>query len=412
MRLIWLAAAGLLIQAAPVAASNSDIDDLPCSKVGQSEIARQSWSINGKPFGAPYRDWDALKFNHLRRRVLDCAAQAGQSPQSQLAYLHRLEGLTQLQNAMAASNVEFRSVVQAAQQSQVMAERSPSQERAKILQPPQRNSEATGTSAPASNETEASLLSKVEAYSTEDDLRTFCRSVWGSNRDFSIRLSVRSNCERRLQLMKVADQENNERREIEESAKQLPGLIQEIKDLPASEETRQRLRALTSNNNYRLSNLSFRDQNTYLQAIEHRLGELESTRVNASCDALISTRKVPDEIRGAIVQDGLGGLPLTTFLCGPILTANNVSVVLAPGSIAEIKVDDYTLTFARRRLLKGQNIDVALESPIKGGVSALVLSGAMKGRERIAIGNPNFFVVNFYSQYTAQLAAYLAQSGR
>jgi hypothetical protein len=411
MNLKCFAAAALLIQATSVAAASiNDLDKLTCSNVSPAGVARETWSVDGSPFGIPYRYWNALAFEHLRRRVHDCATQAGQNPRSQLAYLQRLEGLAQLQNAMSTNNVERRSVVQSIAPPQAAAQSAQSRDQAASAKQKEPISETGRNAAPT--ETEASLLAKVEVYNTETELRTFCRSVWGSNRDISIRLAVRSNCERRLQLMKMADQENNERREIEESAKQLPGLIQEIKELPASEETRQRLRTLASNNNYRLSNLSFRDQNAYLQAIEHRLGELESTRVNASCDALLSTRKVPDEIRDAVVQDGLGGLPLGTFLCGPILTANSVSVALAPGNIAEIKVDDYTLTFARRRLLKEQNIDVALELPIKGGVSALVLSGAMKGRERIAIGNPNFFVVNFYSQYTAQVAAYLAQSSR
>lgn len=410
MKLVWVAAAGLLIPMGPVAASSNDIANLTCAQVGQSEIARQSWSINGKPFGVQYRDWDALTFDSLRRRVSDCATQAGQNPRSQLAYLQRLEGLTKLQNAMSASGVESRNTVPAAQPSQVTAEQPRSREYNAPPRPAQRISEAT-TSA-ASNETESSLLAKVEAYDTQDELRTFCRSIWGSNRDIAVRLAVRSNCERRFQLMKIADQESTERRQEEDSAKQLPGLIQEIQELSDSDEARQRLRTLLTNNNFRLPTLSFRDQNSYYQEIQSRLGKLESARSNAKCDLLLSKHRVPLEIRDAIVQDGLGGVPLATFLCGSILTANNVSVALSSGSTAEIKVDDYTLTFARRRLLKDRNIDVALESPIVGGVSALVLTGAAQRNRQIAIGNPNFFVVNFYSQYTAQVDAYLTQSGR
>lgn len=410
MKLAWMAAAGLLIPAAPVAASSNDIAKLTCAQVGQSEIAQQSWSIDGKPFGVPYREWDALTFDSLRRRVSDCAAQAGQNPRSQLAYLQRLEGLTKLQNAMSTSGVESRSIVPVAKPPQVTAEQPRPRERDTIPQPAQLSSGPTG--AAASIETEASLLAKVEAYDTQDELRSFCRSIWGSNRDIAVRLAVRSNCERRFQLMKVADQANAERRQEEESAKQLPGLIREIQELPDSDEARQRLRTLITNNNFRLPTLSFRDQNSYFQEIQSRLGKLESARGNAKCDLLLSKKRVPAEIRDAIVQDGLGGVPLATFLCGPILTANNVSVALGSGSTAEIKVDDYTLTFARRRLLKDRNIDVALESPIIGGVSALVLTGAAQRNRQIAIGNSNFFIVNFYSQYTAQVDAYLTQAGR
>jgi hypothetical protein len=410
MKLVWVAAAGLLIPLAPVAASSNDIANLTCAQVAQSEIARQSWSIDGKPFGVQYRDWDALTFDNLRRRVSDCAAQAGQNPRSQLAYLQRLEGLTKLQNAMFASGVEIRNTVPAAQPSQATAEQSQSREYDAPPQPAQLSSGAM--SAAASNETEASLLAKVEAYDTEEELRSFCRSIWSSNRDIAVRLTVRSNCERRFQLMKVADQQNVERRQEEESAKQLPGLIRDIQELPDSDKAREKLRTLATNNNFRLPTLSFRDQNSYFQEIQSRLGKLESARGNAKCDLLLSKHRVPAELRDAVVQDGLGGVPLATFLCGPILTANNVSVALSSGSTAEIKVDDYTLTFARRRLVRDRNIDVALESPIVGGVSALVLTGAAQRNRQIAIGNPNFFVVNFYSQYTAQVDAYLTQAGR
>lgn len=410
MKLVWVAAAGLLIPVAPVAASSNDIANLTCSQVAQSEIARQSWSIDGKPFGVQYRDWDALTFDRLRRRVSDCATQAGQNPRSQLTYLQRLEGLTKLQNAMSASGVESRNIVPAAQPSQVTPVQPRLREQDSTPRPAQQSSGAADT--PAPNETESTLLAKVEAYDTQDELRSFCRTIWGSNRDIAVRLAVRSNCERRFQLMKVADQANAERRQEEESAKQLPGLIREIQELPDSDEARERLRTLATNNNYRLPTLSFRDQNAYFQEIQSRLGKLESARGNAKCDVLLSKYRVPTEIRDAVVQDGLGGVPLATFLCGPILTANNVSVALSSGSTAEIKVDDYTLTFARRRLLKDRNIDVALESPIVGGVSALVLTGAAQRNRQIAIGNPNFFVVNFYSQYTAQVDAYLTQSSR
>lgn len=410
MKLVWVAAAGLLIPVAPVAASSNDIANLTCAQVAQSEIARQSWSMDGKPFGVQYRDWDALTFDSLRRRVSDCATQAGQNPRIQLAYLQRLEGLTKLQNAMSASGVESRNIVPTAQPSQISAAQPRSREQDTTPQPAQRSSGATG--AAASSETEASLVAKVEAYNTQDELRTFCRGIWGSNRDIAVRLAVRSNCERRFQLMKIAEQENAERRQEEEFAKQLPGLIREIQELPDSDEARERLRTLATNNNFRLPTLSFRDQNSYFQEIQSRLGKLKSARGNAKCDLLLSKHRVPAEIREAVVQDGLGGVPLATFLCGPILTANNVSVALSSGSTAEVNVDDYTLTFARRRLLKDRNIDVAFESPIVGGVSALVLTGAAQRNRQIAIGNPNFFVVNFYSQYTAQVDAYLTQSGR
>lgn len=51
-----------------------------------------------------------------------------------------------------------------------------------------------------------------------------------------------------------------------------------------------------------------------------------------------------------------------------------MSIRLGQRDLVEIKVESITLTFARRRFLTDRKIDVALDSPIQGGVNALVLT--------------------------------------
>jgi len=210
--------------------------------------------------------------------------------------------------------------------------------------------------------------------------------------------------------MAISDQQQEEAHQAEMSAKLLPDLIQKLKQMPANEDTLRQLQTLISDNHYRLQSLSYPDHNTYLQAIESRLGEISTKRLDAKCETVVSKISVPNEVRDTIVIDGLDGVSLTYFLCGPVLTTGKVSVTLKQDDAVEIKISSFTLTFARRRYLSDRKIEVALNSPIQGGVNALVLTGASNGTNQLAIGNPNFFVVNFYSQFTPQVDAFLAQS--
>jgi hypothetical protein len=67
----------------------------------QAGIARQSWSAGGAPYGAPLTEWNAQTFSVLRRRISECAGQTSGDLRGLLAYVQRLEGMVQLQNAQS-----------------------------------------------------------------------------------------------------------------------------------------------------------------------------------------------------------------------------------------------------------------------------------------------------------------------
>jgi hypothetical protein len=378
----------------------------------QAGIARQSWSAGGAPYGAPLTEWNAQTFSVLRRRISECAGQTSGDLRGLLAYVQRLEGMVQLQNAQSKAAADRKLQAQdnvdlaTQRDARSIADRERSQGAyERFVQ--RRNEEAASVNSSGDNERE--LLAKVEAFTSQNELKSFCKDEWGSQLPLATRISVMSNCKRRLQLMAISDQQQEEARQAEASRKLLPDLIQRVKQMPAIEDTVRQLQDLKSDNHYRLPSLSFSDQNSYFQAIESRLAEINGKRIDAKCETVISKISIPNEIRDAIIIDGLGGISLTHFLCGPVLTSGNVSVAFGPSDTVEIKVDSFTLTFARRRYLSDRQVEVALNSPIQGGVNALVLTGAADGASRLAIGNPNFFVINFYSQFTPQVAAFLAQ---
>ena len=63
------------------------------------------------------------------------------------------------------------------------------------------------------------------------------------------------------------------------------------------------------------------------------------------------------------------------------------------------------------RYIEKQKVTVPFDSPIEGGTLALSLESVKAAGQEVGIGNPRAFVINFYSQWTPQLGAYLAQRG-
>jgi hypothetical protein len=358
--------------AATLAAGPDTISRLSCPDVSQSAVARQAWSGAGAPYGVPLAQWRHQEFGALRGRIAECARQSGADAQSALAYVHRLEDKIQLQNDRSQSAA---------------------------------NAEAAG------REAESAMLRKVQAFTSSDELNAFCsesRTTRGITELARARISMA--CKEKATQLGWAERDRAEARKREESQRRLPDLLKRLKEMPPTLETLVALQELRSNNRYRLPELSFSDQNGYYNAIGERLGEIRSGLTDQACATIVSKLSVPAEIRDARVIDGLlGGQTLTYFLCGPGLTTKNVSVALKKSDAVEIAVDDVVLTFARRRYLVDRNIEVSIDSPIQGGVNALVLTGASQNGRMLAIGNPNFFVVNFYSQFTPQVSEFVAQ---
>jgi hypothetical protein len=392
------------------ALSPESISSLPCPQVTQAGVARQSWSANGAPYGAPLIEWGRQEFSLLRARIAECARQTGSDVRGLLAYMPRLEEMTKLQNGQSTAALERKqrdADLTAQREARSIEERQRSQAAyERLVQRRDQEAEAANSS----NANERDLVAKVETFASQEELKSFCKDVWQSELPQNARVSVISNCKRRLGVMAIADQEQAEKRQAETSAKLLPDLIQKLKQMPDNGDTLQQLQNLKSDNHYRLPSLSYPDQNKYFQVIESRLGEISTKRLDAKCETVISKIAVPKEVRDAIIIDGLDGVSLTYFLCGPVLTTGSVSVVLKQDDTVDIKVRSFTLTFVRRRYLPERKIEVALNSPIQGGVNALVLTGAYNGTDQLAIGNPNFFVVNFYSQFTPQVDAFLSQA--
>ena len=413
MKLLLIVPALLMVQISSTLAMNSDtVSNLACPQVSQAGVARQSWSAGGAPFGAPLPEWDAVAFNQLRGRISECAGRAGENPRGLLEYVQRLEGMTQRQNGQSAAVADRGQRPGSGPDTAAQRDARLKDDRQRSQTAYERFVQQRDQEVQAANSTDTdvrSLVAKVESFASQDELKTYCNGVWRSQLPENTRVNVITNCKRRLQLMAIDDQKKTETSQVEASAELLPGLVQKLKQMPDDEDTLRDLQNLRSDNRYRLQSLSYPDQNKYLQAIDSRFGEISTKRIDDKCATVMSKISVPNEIRDAIVVDGLDGVSLAYFLCGPILSTDKVSVSIKTDDVVDIKVNSFTLTFARRRYLKDRKIEVALNSPIKGGVSALILTGASNGSEQLAIGNPNSFIVNFYSQFSPQVDAYMAQ---
>jgi hypothetical protein len=381
------------------AASKETISQLGCPAVSQAGVARQPWSVGGSPYGVPLAQWDQDEFGLLRGRIADCAKQSGTDVRGLLAYVQHLESVTRSQNSASDPVRRQAAADEAHRHSQALNDamvRS-AKERERNFQ--------------AQKDVEHGVLEKVESYTSSADLTAYCRETSKSLPD-STRWDVVARCKEKLALLAMADRKAEEARQAEASANKLPDLIRKLDEMPADQETVRRLNDLLSDNHYRLPELSYHDQNSYNSAIEARLAKIGNRLTDAACDGVIAKLAVPAEIRDARVIDGLAGVSLTYFLCGPALTTKNVSVKLERDDTVAIAVDDVVLTLARRRYFADGAAAVAPDSPVKGGVDALVLTAATKGGRPVAVGNPNFFVINFYSQFTPQLAEFLRQSVR
>lgn len=261
----------------------------------------------------------------------------------------------------------------------------------------------------AAQDQEASLLAKVSSINSSVELQTFCKEAWHSALPQNTRIAILTACNNKLPVLKIQEQDQREADAVKASAARLPVLLKALDDLPANTESADRLRGLLTDNHYRLPDLSFHDQNTYYNAIQTRIGELGKGQAEDKCAPVVSKIDVPADIKNALIVDGLDGISLTKFLCGPLLVTRDVSVSLNGAENAVFQISNFKLTFARRRYLKDRKIAVAVDSPIVGGVPALVLTDVATDGRDVAIGNPNFFTINFYSQFSPQLNAFLSQ---
>jgi hypothetical protein len=386
-----------LLQGVSANASGKEtISQLGCPAVSQAGVARQPWSIGGSPYGVPLAQWDQDDFGLLRARISDCAKQSGADVRGLLAYVQHLESITRSQKAVSDPVRRQAVADEAHRHSQALndAMEQAANERERVHQ--------------AEKEIERGVLKKVESFTSSAELTAYCRETSKSLPD-STRWDVVARCKEKLALLAITDRQAEEARQAEASAKELPDLLRKLDEMPENMETVRRLNDLLADNRYRLPKLSYHDQNSYYTAIGARLAKIGDRLADAACEGVVAKLAVPAEIKNPRVIDGLTGVSLTYFLCGPALTTKNVSVKLGGDDTVLITVEKIGLTFARRRYIAGSGAEVALDSPVQGGVNALVLTGVSEGGRPVAFGNPNFYVVNFYSQFTPQMAEFQRQ---
>lgn len=260
---------------------------------------------------------------------------------------------------------------------------------------------------------EAQIAAFPAEIDSEERFRAFCRAALQST-DLSAasKGGITNACRSKLAFIaqKKAAQTDDDK---ERDSKVLHDeLVAKLKAMPPTEETVRELRRLIDNNNYRLRNLSFSYQNSYYEQIVSRLSHIKNDAAENICGKLVTSKlTVPASLKGAIIVDGLSGVSINQFLCGALVSAQKVAIANSGRSL-EIRIDDINLQFGIVRYLDKQKMTVPVDSPIEGGTLALSLESAKVTGKDVAIGNPRAFVTNFYSQWTPQLGAYLAQQGQ
>lgn len=251
----------------------------------------------------------------------------------------------------------------------------------------------------------------IEA-SSDEPVREFCRAVLQSNElSPAAKASVRVKCHRNLEAIsykKAAQAERDNERDSEVLYKKLAA---ELEAMPPTAETVRQLRQLLVNNNYRLPQISYHYQNNYFESIQAKLRTIEAA-MNERIYAELVDKKlaVPPALRNSRILNGLSGISFMQFLCGALISAQNVTLT-ENGRLIDIRIDDFNFRFAIVRYIPDQKIIIPADSPLQGGTTALSLEAVTENGRPLNIGNPMAFITNFYSQWTPQLAAYLKQSG-
>jgi hypothetical protein len=259
---------------------------------------------------------------------------------------------------------------------------------------------------------EAQLDAIPIAPDNEPRIRELCRSAAASRELSSAdRASVAMKCQNNLQVLQYRKEAVEEKAAAQRSREKLQDLVAQIERVPTTKESAEELNRLLRNNNYRLSILTFPDQNRYYQAITKKLGDLRDAYADLACEGIVKKLHVPEVLRRSIVLDGLAGVSLTRFLCGAIVANSNVSISLDAQSF-QVRINGAVLNFNVVRYLPEQRTAVPDNSPVQGGTPALALASVTDRDREVSIGNPNYFIINLYAQWTPQLSAFVAQQHR
>jgi hypothetical protein len=195
-----------------------------------------------------------------------------------------------------------------------------------------------------------------------------------------------------------------------ESPTRLKEAIAKIRSMPPTVETAQKLNDLLTNNNFRLPELTFPDQNTYHQIISEKLAELSNSRTEAKCAPVVSKLNVPPDLEGAVILTPVGNLSLAQFLCAAAVSTGRASIGANPRQgegVYVLKIRDLTLTFEGGRYVSQADAFFPRSSPVQQGVKAISLRSATTPDGPIPLDRG--FIVNLHAQFTPQMAVFLAQ---
>jgi hypothetical protein len=234
-------------------------------------------------------------------------------------------------------------------------------------------------------------------------IEEFCSKIRTYELDVGSRARLRASCGQKLQVVEMREKEAAQKRAAEAATARTQLLVNELNAMPLDEQTLEKLQNLRAGDEYR-------NNTNYGTAVDSKMFEIRKTIRTKKCAPISARVPQPAELQGAIMLDGLEGMPLSEFLCSIVAAGAKVTVKARGESLCDIKVGDVVLTFAVGRYLRESGAFVGESSPIMGGVRALALQSVVNGRDEVPIGNPNFFVINFYSQFTPALNAFLKQN--
>ena len=253
------------------------------------------------------------------------------------------------------------------------------------------------------NRLHAELNALPQGAEARSAIEEFCSKIRTYGLDVGSRARLRATCGQKLEFVEMREKEVAQKRAAEAAAARTQLLVDELNAMPSDESTLEKLQQLRAGDEYR-NNTNYR---TAVDSITFKINKTISTKKCAPVSARVPQ---PTELLGALILDGLEGMPLSEFLCSVVAAGTKVTVRARGESLCDVKVGDVVLTFAVGRYLRESGAFVGESSPITGGVRALALQSVVNGRDEVPIGNPNFFIINFYSQFTPALNAFLKQN--
>lgn len=184
----------------------------------------------------------------------------------------------------------------------------------------------------------------------------------------------------------------------------LVALQAQLKAMPATEACASALRAWRYNDP-RFKGLAWSDLNQLDAAVKQRLGQIDAALTEAKCAPMAARAGIPAEIKGNILVDPVDKMTIERFVCAAYVATGNVRTTVFPNGSVTVKVQDTTLVFRRGIYQARSDGFFASNATVADGRPALSLT-QVRGPNGVVAFN-RYFLLNYYSQFTPHLAAYL-----